>query len=123
MRMATGETKICALCGRTITWRKKWARDWPNVKYCSDACRKKKAAPDDQFEPAILELLASRPSGKTICPSEVARARSTDHWRELMEPVREAGRRLVARGLIEVTQKNHVVDPSTAKGPIRYRLR
>jgi hypothetical protein len=20
--------KICALCGRTFMWRKKWARDW-----------------------------------------------------------------------------------------------
>jgi hypothetical protein len=32
--------KRCAACGREFTWRKKWARDWDNVKYCSDACRK-----------------------------------------------------------------------------------
>jgi hypothetical protein len=31
--------KICALCGRTFMWRKKWARDWANVLYCSDKCR------------------------------------------------------------------------------------
>jgi hypothetical protein len=32
-------TKICAACGRPFTWRRKWARDWENVRFCSDACR------------------------------------------------------------------------------------
>lgn len=31
--------KPCAACGRPFMWRKKWARDWAQVKYCSDACR------------------------------------------------------------------------------------
>jgi hypothetical protein len=31
--------KICAACGRPFAWRKKWARDWEKVRYCSDACR------------------------------------------------------------------------------------
>ncbi len=35
-------TKTCAACGRPFAWRKKWARDWENVVYCSDACRKKR---------------------------------------------------------------------------------
>jgi hypothetical protein len=39
-----------------------------------------------------------------------------------MEPSRRAARRLVAQGLVEITQKGRVVDPSTAKGPIRIRL-
>jgi hypothetical protein len=30
--------KICAACGRPFTWRKKWARDWAEVKYCSKRC-------------------------------------------------------------------------------------
>ncbi|MDG5494247.1 MULTISPECIES: DUF2256 domain-containing protein [Azospirillaceae] len=34
--------KICAHCGRPFTWRRKWARDWEQVKYCSDACRQGK---------------------------------------------------------------------------------
>ena len=34
-------TKPCAVCGRPISWRKKWERDWDRVKYCSEACRKK----------------------------------------------------------------------------------
>jgi hypothetical protein len=31
--------KVCAACGRPFTWRRKWARDWESVRYCSDACR------------------------------------------------------------------------------------
>ncbi|MBI0475029.1 DUF2256 domain-containing protein [Sphingomonas sp. MA1305] len=33
-------TKVCPACGRPFSWRKKWARDWDSVIYCSDKCRK-----------------------------------------------------------------------------------
>jgi hypothetical protein len=33
-------SKTCPVCQRPFTWRKKWARDWDAVKYCSDACRR-----------------------------------------------------------------------------------
>jgi len=32
-------SKLCEACGRTMTWRKRWARSWDDVKFCSDACR------------------------------------------------------------------------------------
>lgn len=35
--------KICPVCQRPFTWRKKWKRNWENVVYCSDSCRKKKS--------------------------------------------------------------------------------
>jgi hypothetical protein len=35
-------TKICEHCQRPFTWRKKWERDWNEVKYCSDRCRQEK---------------------------------------------------------------------------------
>lgn len=35
-------TKTCAACGRPFSWRKKWARDWDSVRYCSDRCRAQK---------------------------------------------------------------------------------
>lgn len=38
--------KICAACGRPFAWRKKWARDWDQVRYCSDACRNPKRRAD-----------------------------------------------------------------------------
>ena len=36
-------TKVCAACGLPFAWRKKWARDWDQVKYCSDRCRSGKS--------------------------------------------------------------------------------
>ncbi len=117
-------------------WRKSWARNWDEVRYCSDACRRSKlTAVDRELEAAILDLLDSRPG--TICPSEAARqvatrrppansagdatASADDDWRDLMEPARQAARRLVARDEVEITQGGRVADPSTAKGPIRIR--
>ncbi|WP_242146901.1 MULTISPECIES: DUF2256 domain-containing protein [unclassified Sphingomonas] len=32
-------TKLCVACERPFAWRKKWERDWENVKFCSDRCR------------------------------------------------------------------------------------
>jgi len=32
--------KICPVCQRPFAWRKKWARDWDNVVYCSERCRR-----------------------------------------------------------------------------------
>ncbi len=117
-------TKDCAACGRTIEWRKKWERSWDDVRYCSDACRRRRVRPiDTDLETAITELLAARAHDATICPSEAARRVAPDDWRPLMEPARAAARRLVVAGEIEITQKGHVVDPSTAKGPIRLRRR
>ncbi|MGJ8667454.1 MAG: DUF2256 domain-containing protein [Patiriisocius sp.] len=34
--------KICATCGLSFSWRKKWERNWEEVKYCSERCRKNK---------------------------------------------------------------------------------
>jgi hypothetical protein len=33
--------KICAACAKPFVWRRKWAKDWVNVKYCSDRCKAK----------------------------------------------------------------------------------
>ncbi|HAL89597.1 MAG TPA: DUF2256 domain-containing protein [Erythrobacter sp.] len=41
-RMGDLPSKTCLTCGFPFTWRKKWARDWEGVKYCSDKCRRNK---------------------------------------------------------------------------------
>lgn len=76
---------------------------------------------DTELESAITGLLDRRRVGATICPSEAARAVDPDGWRDLMEPARTAARRLVDAGRVEIVQSGRVVDPSTAKGPIRIR--
>lgn len=79
-----------------------------------------------RIEACIRSLLEDRDSaatGKTICPSEVARALAgEDGFRPLMEPVREVARAMVDRGDLEVTQSGEVVDPRAARGAIRLRL-
>lgn len=113
------------VCGRTIEWRAKWARSWDEVRYCSDGCRRRGLRPEDeQLESALLRLLQARARTATVCPSEAARAvggQDEAAWRPLMEPARMAARRLVVRGEVEITQGGRVVDPSTAKGPVRVR--
>jgi hypothetical protein len=82
---------------------------------------------EKHLEAEILRLLGERGAGKTICPSEVARAVAEsderETWEPLMEPSREAAERLVTAGKIVVTQGGKVVDGRKAKGPIRLRLR
>ncbi|MBL8810921.1 MAG: DUF2256 domain-containing protein [Planctomycetaceae bacterium] len=31
--------KVCRVCGRPFSWRKKWEKCWDEVLYCSDRCR------------------------------------------------------------------------------------
>lgn len=31
--------KICIVCKKPFSWRKKWEKNWDEVKYCSDRCR------------------------------------------------------------------------------------
>ena len=82
---------------------------------------------DMALEAAILELLAERDAGETICPSEAAKlvggTETRRGWEGLMVPARAAARRLVKAGRIVATQDGKVVDASTAKGAIRLRLR
>ena len=120
--MAEPSEKVCERCGRTMQWRAKWARNWNEVKYCSDACRKQRlTAVDTALEDAILQLLNARARDASICPSEAARAVGGESWQSLMEPARKAARRLVAQEKVQITQGGKVVDPSHAKGPIRIR--
>ncbi|MDH6288999.1 DUF3253 domain-containing protein [Rhodococcus opacus] len=79
------------------------------------------AVSDRELEERIRALLDARADSASICPSDVARAIAPDDWRPLMEPVREAARRLADAGEVEVTRKGAVVDPRSARGPIRIR--
>ena len=115
-------SRPCAVCGRTIEWRRKWKDNWDEVKYCSTRCRSTRlTAVDGELEQTILALLDERARGATICPSEAAREVRPDDWRDWMERTRMAARRLVARHELEILQGGRVVDGSTAKGPIRLR--
>jgi hypothetical protein len=81
------------------------------------------SAVESRLQQAILDLLGQRRPGATICPSDAARAVAPDDWRPLMDAAREAARRLVEAGEVEVTQGGEVVDVATARGPVRIRRR
>lgn len=34
-------SKLCSVCGKPFQWRKKWIKNWDQVKYCSERCRAK----------------------------------------------------------------------------------
>lgn len=68
---------------------------------------------------ALLDLALRRGRDKTFCPSEAARALSPD-WRPLMPRIRAVA---ATHPDLQAVQKGHPVDPATARGPIRLRLR
>ena len=68
---------------------------------------------------ALIDLALQRGAGKTFCPSEAARALAPD-WRPLMPDIRRVA---ATTQEVEALQKGQPVDPLTAKGPIRLRLR
>ncbi|MEM9366419.1 MAG: DUF2256 domain-containing protein [Planctomycetota bacterium] len=50
-------SKTCVVCGRSFQWRRKWARCWEQVRYCSQRCRQNKCSAD-----AIAHGEAAAPS-------------------------------------------------------------
>ncbi|MEL6595393.1 MAG: DUF3253 domain-containing protein [Pseudomonadota bacterium] len=86
------------------------------------ACVAAVTAPSDSdIAAAILDRVAARGAGKSICPSEVARGLSED-WRDLMPEVRRVAGVLSRDGQVRVTQKGTPIDPELARGPIRLSL-
>lgn len=72
----------------------------------------------------ILRRTAAAGPGKSICPSEVARALAGNDeavWRQLMTPVRQAAIALCRDGAIEILRKGKPVPPEEVRGVIRLR--
>ncbi|WP_254898963.1 DUF3253 domain-containing protein [Thalassococcus arenae] len=72
---------------------------------------------DDAIAAELMRLAQARGTGKSFCPSEVARALAND-WRPLMPRIRE----IAAQVPLQATQRGKPVDPVKARGPIRLRL-
>ncbi|NJR79390.1 DUF3253 domain-containing protein [Sphingomonas sp. 36D10-4-7] len=69
---------------------------------------------------AVLDLLARRAAGATICPSEVARARSPEDWRSAMPSVHAAIDGLVRDGAVRLSWKGERL--AARSGPYRIAL-
>ena len=73
----------------------------------------------------ILSLASQRGAGKTICPSEAARALGGPHpdgWGPLMQPVRRVAVSMAREGRIVIYRKGKQVDPDDFKGVYRIGL-
>ncbi|MDP3407940.1 DUF3253 domain-containing protein [Bosea sp. (in: a-proteobacteria)] len=80
---------------------------------------------DDDLAATILKLAGERGEGRTICPSEAARALGGDHpdgWGPLMQPIRRVAVRLMKEGKVVITRKGRPVDPDDFRGVYRLRL-
>lgn len=80
----------------------------------------------DPAEQAILDVLRASGAGKSICPTEAARALAghpqDESWRRSLAPVRLAAQRLARAGQIEILRKGKPINPDVLHGVIRLRL-
>ncbi len=118
--------KVCQLCGRSFEFRKKWEKNWEEIKFCSDRCRQSNKGQSKKnildYKAKIVALLKERSNGKTICPSDILSGEEKQ-IKEVMETVRQAARLLADEHIIEITQSGRAIDPSTFRGPIRLKLK
>lgn len=78
-----------------------------------------------EIEERLLALLAARGPGKTLGPTDVARAIGGDHpdgWGPLMQPIRRVAVRLMQQGRVVLLRKGRPVDPDDFRGVYRIAL-
>ncbi len=90
------------------------------------------SGPDDPVAEAILGLLASSDTGRSITPEDAARAFAAgrakpssppDLWRRYLPAVRQQALHLARQGRIHILRKGKPVDPhAPVKGAIRLAL-
>ena len=74
----------------------------------------------------ILRQTAALAPGRSLCPSDIARALNPraepDTWQRLMTPVRQAAVKLAEQGRIAILRKGKPVPPDQVRGVIRLSL-
>jgi len=74
---------------------------------------------DETVENAILSLVERRGAGKSICPTDAARALDAENWRARLNAVRNGAIRLALAGKVDILRKGKPVDPTDFKGVYR----
>jgi hypothetical protein len=77
---------------------------------------------DVRIRAQVIALVEERGVGKTICPSEVARAVRPDDWRPLLKKVRKAAIGLADDGQISIFRKGKPIPTDQVRGVIRLGL-
>ena len=113
-------TKDCRVCGRPFEWRKKWQRDWSNVRHCSKRCAKKQlTATDRAVEQSILECLDG--SHGKISGVALFKCILDSGLRVDLERVKSAARRLANQERLVWIKKGGRVDAHNCTGPFELR--
>ena len=76
-----------------------------------------------EIEATLLRLIAERGSGKTLDPTDAARALGGNHpdgWGPLMQPIRRVAVARAEQGRVVILRKGKPADPRDFKGV--YRL-
>lgn len=80
----------------------------------------------ETIEDLVLRLAKERGAGKTICPTEAAKAaagqRGEDNWQARLPAVKAAAVRLAKRGGVSIYRKGKPVDPDDFRGVYRIGL-
>lgn len=85
-------------------------------------------AETDRVSETIMRLCTERGPGKTICPTEAAKALGEEAggddlaWREWLAKVRTVAVGLAREGRIVIYRKGKPVDPDSFRGVIRLGL-
>jgi hypothetical protein len=77
------------------------------------------------IEATLLRLVAERGPGRSISPTDAARALGGDHpdgWGPLMPSIRRAAINLARQGRLVILRKGKPVDPADLKGVYRLAL-
>jgi hypothetical protein len=74
------------------------------------------------IEETIFALLADLAPGKSIDPSQVARAIEPERWQRALGQVRSTAIGLARQGKVVILRHNKPADPDTFKGVYRLRL-
>lgn len=105
-------SRVCQSCGRAFAWRKKWARDWEQVRYCSKACR------SSGHPGRLVHCLAERLTEERLLALDTQLERSLGCGRERL---RSAARLLAQAGSAQLLHQGKQVSPNEARGALTLR--
>ena len=76
----------------------------------------------NQIAKTIIAVATSRGSGKSTCPSEIARMLFPEDWRKYMKTIVAVAVDLQHQNKVLITQKGSPIDVDRIKGPIRIKI-
>ncbi len=109
-------TKICVVCERPFTWRKKWERCWDEVTTCSKSCNRKRRAKAKTQKTEVLATLGTEEQAKQHATEHDSQCSSDGDENDVYEMIRTELR------LVDPTNDETAVSTTEADAHSRDRL-